>query len=455
MSRAHPVAAAAAAHRSVEYAPSRADLLPQLGATSVADVYLKFHCFVLMMLALMGRGFAYMGLSELSLVLSLGVVIFCPVGVKRIFTLFPAVILLPYLLWGAAQTLPYLEQYGFLAARDAAQWGYGIWGLTLGAILASRPARIVTLVTRYRSFGRIAVCVLPLAYAYHTLIGFPPFISGIGFIELKAGETLVHIGAIGAFLWIAPIPSFKLTAQLFAPAFVVVFLLGNRAGQIACMLQLCSAIMVRGVTGAVLKTVMFIFIPLSIFAVSGATIMLGNREVSLDRLTAAATSVFGTSGESRYDNTKEWRLNWWGDIIDYTVYGPYFWTGKGFGVNLADDDGYQIASDSALRSPHNSHITMLARAGVPGFIMHVLLNLTWATGMATCAIDAYRRRRRTWYRLLMFLGIFWAAITVNAGFDVVLEGPMASAWFWTIFGTGMAAVWTYRNAPGAIPDTIV
>ena len=28
-------------------------------------------------------------------------------------------------------------------------------------------------------------------------------------------------------------------------------------------------------------------------------------------------------------------------IIDYTVFGDYFWTGKGFGISLADDDGFQ------------------------------------------------------------------------------------------------------------------
>ena len=27
--------------------------------------------------------------------------------------------------------------------------------------------------------------------------------------------------------------------------------------------------------------------------------------------------------------------------FDYTVFGDYFWTGKGFGINLADDDGFQ------------------------------------------------------------------------------------------------------------------
>jgi len=36
----------------------------------------------------------------------------------------------------------------------------------------------------------------------------------------------------------------------------------------------------------------------------------------------------------------------------YTIHGRYFWTGKGFGVNLADDDGFRWTSrtSSAART---------------------------------------------------------------------------------------------------------
>ena len=77
---------------------------------------------------------------------------------------------------------------------------------------------------------------------------------------------------------------------------------------------------------------------------------------------------------SALEGTKEFRLRWWSDIINYTINGPYFWTGKGFGINLADDDGFQVYADHSLRAPHNGHIEILARTGVPGLILWILMN---------------------------------------------------------------------------------
>ena len=77
----------------------------------------------------------------------------------------------------------------------------------------------------------------------------------------------------------------------------------------------------------------------------------------------------GQSNTSNLEGTRAWRLQWWQDIIDYTVHGRYFWTGKGFGINLADDDDYQgTVNGLPNRSPHNIQMTVLARAGVPGLV---------------------------------------------------------------------------------------
>ena len=92
----------------------------------------------------------------------------------------------------------------------------------------------------------------------------------------------------------------------------------------------------------------------------------GNRAVSLESLWTNVTSIFGQSKASHLEGTKEWRMLWWEKIVGYTFGGDYFLMGKGFGVNLADVDGFQVEEDSALRSPHNGHLTMLSRAGVPG-----------------------------------------------------------------------------------------
>jgi O-antigen ligase len=144
------------------------------------------------------------------------------------------------------------------------------------------------------------------------------------------------------------------------------------------------------------------------------------------------------------ESNKEWRLNWWHDIVDYTVYGKYFWHGKGFGVNLADDDGYQVHKDNQLRSPHNVHMTILARMGVPGAVAWILMHATWLYCVWRAYMLAKRRKDEAWTGVFLFLFAYYVAFMINGSFDVFIEGPMGGIWFWTIFGAGVGALWCYR-----------
>ena len=155
-----------------------------------------------------------------------------------------------------------------------------------------------------------------------------------------------------------------------------------------------------------------------------------------------ATSVFGSTGNSDLDGSRGWRLRWWSTIIAYTVDGPYFWTGKGFGINLADADGFQVGAvgtDQSLRAPHNGHMEILAREGVPGFVLWVLLQATWLGMMLR---SGWRARRRAggavWVGIAGWLVVYWAASLVNMSFDVFLQGPHGGIWFWSVFGLGIA-----------------
>ena len=67
----------------------------------------------------------------------------------------------------------------------------------------------------------------------------------------------------------------------------------------------------------------------------------------------------------RLDATKEWRTDWWHDIANYTLHGDYFWGGKGYGINLADDDGYQVGDETLHPATQRAHDD-LARSGVVG-----------------------------------------------------------------------------------------
>jgi hypothetical protein len=178
------------------------------------------------------------------------------------------------------------------------------------------------------------------------------------------------------------------------------------------------------------------------------------RDISFDQIAVNVGSLFGSdTGTDGLDSTKEWRITWWKEIRQYTFHGPYFWTGKGFGVNLADDDGglgknsFQVLNDHSLRAPHSAHMDFLAREGVPGLVLWVAMQAFWGGSILNAYFVSRTRKDLRWRAVFLFLLASWIAFMVNMSFDVFLEGPMGGIWFWTVYGAGAAALWIYRNQP--------
>jgi len=148
-------------------------------------------------------------------------------------------------------------------------------------------------------------------------------------------------------------------------------------------------------------------------------------------------SIFGSSSDPGLTGTRAFRLAWWAEIVDYTIFGEHFWFGKGFGVNLATDDGFQPTADESLRAPHNSHMTVLARMGVPGAIGWVLLQGAWVVGLMRALVRHRRQQDHLLAGAAGWIGVYWVAMMVNTSFDPYLEGPQGGIWFWTLFGLGL------------------
>lgn len=147
------------------------------------------------------------------------------------------------------------------------------------------------------------------------------------------------------------------------------------------------------------------------------------RNTGIKQLTDNIVSIVDRNIQSGSLNDNIiWRFAWWGKIIDYTIFGEYLVQGKGLGVNLSIDD--QIPADESVRAPHNFHMNILARYGLP----FTLLWLYWLfLQFKTFRIPNMPRDQ------LIFLCIMLASL-INASFDVALEGPMAGMPFWVFTG---------------------
>jgi len=406
---------------------------------------------------ILGRGFAYLGagglfVGELGVALAV-IATAVSLGRWRIGTV--EAVLLAFLAWGAIRTIPYLGAYGVTALRDAVSWGYALIAVGVATTLTAPTMRVAV-----RLYGRLAlpaVLWFPVAAVLAAVLADQiPAVPGspVPVIYFKSGDAGVHLAAIAAFVLVglyrrSAVVEAVLWTSWGVSAVLVAAL--SRGGMVAASTAVFALLFVRRLgrwlLPAAVATVLFIGSWLV-----DPTVDLGlQRQISFQQLIDNATSIFVDRPNTSEQGTKEWRLAWWEKIVDYTVDGPYFWTGKGFGINLADDDGFQVLAGQALRSPHSAHFEILARTGVPGIVLWVLLQAAWAAAMFVAALRARRTGRAWWLAVVAWLFIYWLAAIVNMSVDVYLSGPQGGIWFWAVFGAGLAVA---RMIKDGEPDAV-
>jgi hypothetical protein len=360
-------------------------------------------------------------------------------------------VLAAFVLWEATRAIPYVRTYGLDTLRDSALWGYSAFALLVACFLRPWCHRVpgwyARWIPRFLPWAGIALLG---GHAFPQLLAHSP-LSGAPMALVKAGDAGAHLGGVAAFLLLgldrlSPEDgrsnrrrlSLVWLAWLFA--FGCVAALG-RSGALAALVAILVVSAFRP-TQAVSKipliaglagTVALVLLSLN------TDLELGRRDFSAQQIFANLGSVAGIKppeGMRNLDETREWRLEWWTKIVNYTFHGKYFWSGKGYGVDLAVDDGITMNKDN--RSPHSAHMNILARSGVPGLILWIMLQCSFAVVMVRAYVGALRSGREWWARVNLWALAYWAAFVANASFDVFLEGPQGGIWFWTIMGFGIA-----------------
>jgi hypothetical protein len=418
--------------------------------------------------AFLGKGFAYLPHKPIfvgDLVLALGILATFLGGKTRLALRSPIVwLLLAFAADGAARTVPYIRVYGLYALRDAVIWGYGAFAILVAAFVL-QVGCFRSVVGRYRRWFPWLLCWLPAGWLLMILAGNSlPVISRVPYAtmpDLKAGDIAVQLAGIGSFLALGldnqPAGRRKGVTQAVLwvvwIAAAVLVASKNRGGLLAMLLPLAFVFFMRPFRGWAKPVAAAVAIAAVMLALNVSIKRGGGRRISVDQLGENLASIVGDApATSGLMGTRQWRLEWWKKIIDYTVFGKYFWTGKGFGINLADADGFQVDPNHSLRSPHDASATILARMGVPGFALWLLLQGTFGLCLLSVCLRARARGDDWWFRVDLWILAFWLAFLVNGSFDVFLEGPQGGIWFWSLFGFGIAALELQRRrgAPTAI-----
>jgi hypothetical protein len=471
--------------------------------THLPLVFIGLLAILLMGYVVGGRGFAHhtgihpVYLSEIALLVGIAIII---LGFRALRIESTMLLLIAYVGLTGLHVIASVGEYGIDAIRDGMIGIYGIFAISVALVLRFR--HLPRIARSYRVLIPLVLIWTPIAAiirrSYQDLV--PAFSStGVDILYFKAGDFAVHLTGIAGFIilgiyssrtgrigrwWLIPLWA------LWAIAVFVV--LNSRAATLTVQFGVLTAqllMFLRPGTGTarypmLLLPWLMITLLLTVTTITGMQFQTASGDVRIDGryVLNGLTSMVGITfiGDPRSDqtpaitestaeqpvehaldqertepqrsvefdrtsqrqlNTREWRIEWWRSIVDYTVRGDYFWTGKGVGVNLADSDGFQVDQDPPLRSPHNIHLTILARMGVPGLVIWAALQISFALAVMRVFMRESRHDTQGWVRLTAgAVLVYWVAIMVNSTFDVYLEGPQGGIWYWVIFGVGLAVI---------------
>jgi hypothetical protein len=421
---------------------------------SPSERYLTILAIFLLGYAVMGKGFAYLGLPPLyvgEIAFLTGIVVFLRNGalVASLATL-PSLLLATLMVWVIVRTVPFLSVYGFDALRDSTIVMYGGFAFVVIGLLLEDARRIDT-VLRYYSILLVSLPAMSVGFLFTRYWSeYIPVLFGRPIVDITASAAGTHLAGTMVFALIG----YRKVSRMWVLVWFFTLALAastNRGAMLAALVPAMFAMLMLGRSRQLLTVVLAaVTIFAVLLAVETGITQDNEAERSLERQFSAhqilenATSIVGHSGQ-RNEGTKAWRLNWWNVIINDTFHGPLFWTGKGFGINLADDDGFDgPRSPSPLRSPHSAHMTMLSRAGVPGLVLWAIVLISWAGMQLNAMLCARARGHDRWANLFLFVFCYAVSILINASVDVTLEGPMQGIWFWCLFGFGIGSVMIYR-----------
>lgn len=441
--------------------PRRTQTLPRLFLYALAVLLIGY--------AVVGRGFAHLGVPPVyvgEIVLALGLVAaLLGGGVRPAFRSRVVWLIVAFMAWGVWRTVPYLGKYGVVALRDGVTWGYAVFAILVSAFVL-RTGWLPRIVRSYRHLVPLVLIGALAMIALDHFSGIRIVIPGshAGLFDAKAGAIAVHLAGVGVFLTLGlhrvrnrgtdSVGSWMewVWWGLWLGGFLMSGIL-NRGGMLAMVGALATVFVLRP-SPRLAKVAFLGIMGLSALVVLDLRVDLQKRELSTEQIVANLQSIAGADDEKSLAGTRDWRLRWWNTILDYTVFGPYFWTGKGFGVNLSIDDGillHESPDDPPTRSPHNGHLTVLARMGVPGLALWALLQATFGALMLKAYLRARRERRDDWARVNLWILAFWVAFLIHMNFSVFLEGPHGGIWFWSLLGFGIAALEIQKSLPRTAP----
>lgn len=434
-------------------APSDAVDRPEPGR--VLSVYGVLLGFLLAGYLFFDRAFAYLHLPGSPLFISELVILVGVLGVLTAtghlwvpLTSEPLLLLLvAYLAWGAARTLPGIERYGVDAFRDAALVYYAIFALLVVAVLARSPEFLDSLLSRInRTIPWLLLWLIPALLLIPMTAAAPtmPF-TDVSVLSHKAGNAALAAVFVLAFMWLLPDGRTDRSRQAWSVlACVVIAIAGtqNRGGLLGAIAGAAVALAFlsepRRLVTRILPPLLVLLTVSMLVPVQIPHTGLQGRDYSMTQLVENVSSLVRDDAPGNLRGTARGRQELWSRVLDKQVQDGLLVEGSGFGPNLAAEAGVYDEGQDTLRNPHNSHLHVIARTGLIGLGLWVALWVGWYWRLITACgrLAAQGRERRRGVAALCMT--VTTTVLLSSLFDPMLEGPQVAALLWTVFGIGLA-----------------
>jgi O-antigen ligase len=352
-----------------------------------------------------------------------------------------------FVLWGLIRAVPGVGVYGLDALRDSVLWYYGLFAFFIAAALARSPQLLDCLIVQLTRLTPWLLLWLPLALVLVPLSGDAPSVpfSTVSVLSHKPGNAAIAALLVLGCMWVFPgTRSARSRAMWSVMAFVVIALAAtqNRGGLLGVVAAATIGLaFMRNRLGLVARAVVITAVGLGLASLLSLKVPIAGvqgREFSAAQLVANVVSLGGEDSPGNLGGTVKGRQELWSRILDKQVADGRLVDGSGFGQNLAAEVGVYDEGKETLRSPHNSHLHIMARMGLVGLSLWIALWVGWywrliAGSRRLMQQGLYARRQVAVLSLMVT-----TAILVSSIFDPQLEGPQVAALLWTAFGVGVA-----------------
>ncbi|MFA4982106.1 MAG: O-antigen ligase family protein [Candidatus Omnitrophota bacterium] len=427
--------------------------------------------FLLSWYAILGRGFAYIGIGNLFI----GEIVFIFIAPYFLFSKWrypesinfvkdsPGKAMILIMLLFAAYFLRGIIGYGQSSLRDCVILWYPVFaffGYHIGT-----DAKLLGKYIKLLNFVFIVVFIYGLTYVFGEIVrNVSPVVDPEDGAFLVGHYTMNYVFVIGGIFYFLLLGKRGLkNILLIVLGISCLITISSRAGYLAFIVLTLGTGMIRKMFKYQVRAVKYLMIILCVVAFLGIvthinTLTQVHLKMSLENIVQRIVNIFPgnymiTQDKDMQDfseisqGTRLDRLKWTREALAIFKNNPKIWLfGEGFGYNL----GAVIGFSYRVRYVHNSYVTLIVLTGLAGCGALLYLHSVFVIRARRFLKQVEPGMEDHKRNIITFCLVYYWAFMIIAFFGPLLECPFLAANLYFIMGVGIGAIKLFRQKQNTV-----